>query len=197
MESLAKRHDDRAQRIANNRGENPVMNPLNGMPSVGTVLNSFREFKEGFNLIETYHPDPEVVERLKAGVQMIEDEVGELGRSLSEAPDGSGDTMAGIGVVNTAVVPAAILAVSTDGGAGGSETDAAWGDIPPVTEDGLPQPEPLEEGNNLSGQALADQLGKPGGWGTKGSPSSADLGKKPAPARAPAPAKAPDDKDNK
>lgn len=200
MESLAKRHDDRAQRLANNRGEyGNVLNPLQSLPSVGTALAQYQDFMNSFNQIEAYHPDPAVVQKLKDGMAAIEAEVGGSGRSLSEAPDGSGDTMAGIGVVNTQVVPASVLAVSTDGGGGGGERDAAWGDIPPVTEEGLPEPElPEEEGSNLAGDALSKQLGKPGGWGEKGSPSSADLrdnkDKKPQPA--PQPAKAPE-KDNK
>lgn len=76
-------------------------------------------------------------------------------RSLSEAPDGSGDTMAGVGVVNPFVVPAAVLASAEAGNGGGFKKDAGWGDTAPVTIEPLPIIDAPE--GNLNGQSLIDQ----------------------------------------
>lgn len=174
MQSLAQRHEDRARRIAMNRSERtggPVM-------GVGTAALLYRNFADARARIpENFQ------EELATALVGIDEEFAGGSRSLAESPDGSGQTMAGIGVVNTQVVPAASIAVSDDGKGSSHTKDAAWGETPPATVEPLPVVEPTS--GNVNGQALVDQLGEPGagengtGWGTTGSPSTAELKKPP------------------
>lgn len=160
MQSLANRHEDRAQRIANNRTEaNSGFN--NGSMSVGTAAIAYRDFAA----IASRLPEDQRAEFDEAR-RAIDDEFVNGYRSLAESPDGSGDTMAGIGVVNAAVVPAAMLATSDDGKGASVGSDPAWGDKP-VTMGGLPESQIDPKGGNVNGLALSDQLGDAGGWGTQ------------------------------
>ncbi len=160
MQNLALRHKDRAQRIANNRSDNSnTFN--NGSLSVGTAAIAYRDFAA----IASRLPEDQRGEFEEAR-KAIDDEFVNGYRSLAEAPDGSGDTMAGIGVVNAAVVPAAILASSDDGKGASSTNDPAWTDKP-VTASGLPESEIDPAGGNVNGLALSNQLGEAGGWGTE------------------------------
>ncbi len=163
MLSLAKRHDDRILRKANNRAE------LTGetVPDVGTAVNLARAAADAVaNLGE---------DAQEAFATAMEGYEGVSTRSLAEAPDGSGDTMAGVGVINTKVVPAASLANSQEGNGGGSafKKDAGWGDVAPPTVDGFPVVE--QRDGNVSGQALADQgAGAGEGAGTTGEGTGTD-----------------------
>lgn len=145
MLSLAKRHDDRIARKAANRSE------FTGgtTPSIGSAVTLARAAADA------------AASLTDAGKEAFADAMdgyeGVSPRSLSEAPDGSGDTMHGIGVVNPAVVPASTLAVSQEGNGGGSgfKKDAGWGDSAPTTVEPLPVVEAGE--GNVSGRALIDQ----------------------------------------
>lgn len=148
MRSLAERHEDRAARKAANRAET-VDGSAN---SVATVETMFRDAIAAQARLSD-DEKRELDESLRAA-----SEAGELGlstRSLAEAPDGSGDTMAGIGVVNTNVVPGATLASAEAGNGGGSAADAGWGSIQPVTEAPL-EPAPATDGN-AAGASLVEQ----------------------------------------
>lgn len=160
MQSLAARHEDRARRIAMNRAERGVQGATNPAISVGSVAIAFRQFMMLYSRL-----DENSVKEFEANAESIKAEFAGGYRSLAEAPDGSGDTMAGIGVVNTAVVPSAVLAKSDDGKGASISNDPAWGETAPVVVDGLPEAE-LGEGDNLNGAALNEQLGENGGWGT-------------------------------
>lgn len=155
MQSLAKRHEDRAARKAMNRTERGFVPGV----SIGAAALAYRDFFLLRNRLSAEEQD-----QLSPLMEGIEAEFAGGYRSLAEAPDGSGDTMAGIGVVNTAVVPAATLAKSDEGKGASVSNDAAWGDTAPTTVTPLPEAEPLE--GNINGQALTDQLGDAGGWGT-------------------------------
>lgn len=166
MQSLAKRHDDRIARLSANRSE------FKGdtRPSVGTAVNLARAAADAVaGLTE------EGQETFAAAMEGYE---GTSPRSLAEAPDGSGDTMAGIGVVNTRVVPAATLANSQEGNGGGAgfKKDAGWGESAPVTVEPLPIVEAPE--GNLNGQSLIDQGAGAGatdeGAGTTGKGTGTD-----------------------
>lgn len=167
MQSLAKRHEDRARRIAANRNE------FNGgtAPAVGTVALAYRNFAA---LRSRLGEDENVLAELNKAMEGIDGEFAGGYRSLAEAPDGSGQTMAGIGVVNPAVVPMQAIAADEDAGANGGsfKKDPAWGETAPVTVSGLPEAPKLDPGSNLAGQSLKDQLGQPSGWGT-GTPTTA------------------------
>jgi hypothetical protein len=167
MQSLAKRHEDRARRIADNSAERGNF----GDPalSVGSVALAYEQY---FTL-RSRLGDAELAE-LDTAIEGIEGSLDGV-RSLAEAPDGSGRTMAGIGVVNPAVVPAAVLAASDDGKGHNVGNDAGWGETKPVTVAGLPESEVDPAKGNLNGQAIAEQVGDAGGWGTTGTPSSAEL----------------------
>lgn len=133
MLPLAQRHEDRARRIAMNRsdgGGNPA-------GSVSTAENLFRDAITARARLT----DAEKAE-LDESLQLAERN-GEFdpSRSLAEAPDGSGDTLAGIGTINTKVVPG-----SPEGGNGGG--DAAWPVLPEVVK---------PEGSNAAGAALQEQ----------------------------------------
>ncbi len=156
MQTLAARHEDRAARKAMNRTEAHYAPGI----SIGSVALLYRQFAT----LATRIPENER-EELKRLTDGINEEIGFGTRSLAEAPDGSGDTMAGIGVVNTAVVPSAVLARSDDGKGASVSNDAAWGDTPPVTVAPLPEGETPD--GNINGQALVDQAGASGGWGTE------------------------------
>lgn len=142
MQPLDKRHEDRARRKADNRTERGLVGP--GV-SLGSVVNAFI----GFATLRARLSDEDrsnLDERLKG----FKEEDFLSAPSLAEAEDGN--TMAGIGVINTNVVP----------------------------EGGNKQVEPLQksdienDGRNLAGRALDEQLGDKA-WGSTGSPSSADL----------------------
>lgn len=164
MQNLAARHEDRARRKAMNRAEGRI---LGGNPaaSIGTAALAYRNFNE----LRVRLGDKELAE-LETAMQGIDAEFAGGSRSLAEAPDGSGDTMAGIGVVNANVVPAAVIAKSDEGSGASISKDPAWGDTKPVTVEPLKEVE-LDPGNNVNGQALVDQVGDisnaGGGWGTQ------------------------------
>jgi hypothetical protein len=149
MQSLAKRHDDRIARKAANRSE------FQGdtAPSVATAVNLARAAADAVATLG------------EAGAAEFEQAMqgyeGVSARSLSEAPDGSGDTMAGIGVINTKVVPAGVLAAAEEGngGGGGFKRDGGWGDTAPPTVE--PTPAPEKPNGNLNGKALSDQGAAP------------------------------------
>lgn len=153
MLSLAQRHESRAQRIADNAAE------FNGgtTGSIGTATLAYTDFVTAFARLS-----PEEQDRFNETRQNL-DEQFDGNRSLSEAPDGSGRTMAGIGVINTGVVPASVIAAEqgngggTDAGSYSGEAAAGWGATPPVTVDGLPAPSFDPEQGNLAGQSLEAQ----------------------------------------
>jgi hypothetical protein len=144
MQALDKRHEDRARRKADNRAERGNDEP--GV-SVGSVINAFREFATLRGRLSD--GDREKLETRMADIDLAEFEASP---SLAEAEDGN--TMAGIGVVNTKVVPA---------GKGVKRVEKLQASDLDV-----------QGGENLNGKALNEQLGDEA-WGTTGSPSSADL----------------------
>ena len=156
MQSLANRHDDRAKRKAMNRTERGYVPGV----SLGAVALAYRQFVE---LRARLGGDENLLNQLDEHISIIDADVGSGFRSLAEAPDGSGDTMAGIGVVNPLVVPAATLAKSEEGKGASVGNDAAFGETAPVTVAPLPEAEPVE--GNINGEALKQQLGDNGGWG--------------------------------
>lgn len=145
MQNLAKRHDDRAQRLMINRSETRG----NAAQSVGVAIQLARTAADAVAGLTD--------EGKEAFGEAMDGYEGTSPRSLAEAPDGSGQTMAGIGVVNTKVVPSATLANSQEGNGGGAgfKRDAGWGDTAPVTVEPLEAVEAPE--GNINGQALADQ----------------------------------------
>ncbi len=130
MKSLAERHLDRAQRKADNAAE------FRGgtVPDIGAAVIAGRQFAD---LIEAL-PEAERDEVKTA----LADYDPAAARSIAE--DENGNTMAGIGVVNTKVVPA-----MAEGGNGGGST-GGWVDIP-KTDLGDPN------GPNAGGAALVAQ----------------------------------------
>lgn len=141
MKSLAERHADRAKRIVANGSETAGLTAN----SVGTAALNFRTFIEstrGFS-------EDEMAE-LKEAIAEIEAEGNVL--SLAEAPDGSGRTMAGIGVVNTKVVPAGVDAPEAGNGGGTSLDNVdGWG------ASASPAATVKTAGTNLGGEALQEQ----------------------------------------
>ncbi len=143
MQDLATRHEDRARRIVANGSE------VGAFPgtSVGTVANAYRDFI----LLRARLGDDDS-DRLEASMKEVETELTGV-NSLAEAPDGSRRTMAGIGVVNTNVVPAG-LEIPEAGNGGGTTIDKVdgWG----ANESPASYTETLE-GSNLAGEALQEQ----------------------------------------
>lgn len=165
MKSLADRHEDRARRIAANASER-AGNPSN---SVATVEGLMREATAAAARLS-----PEEQDELRESLRGAEDEFGGA-RSLAEAPDGSGQTMAGIGVVNTKVVPASVLAAEAGNGGGtadwgSGEGNAGWGGTAPATVAPVPA-DPAPEGN-LNGAALEAQTGAAAGEGEGTKPAA-------------------------
>lgn len=154
MKPLADRHADRARRIVANGSE---IN-RNTAASVGTSASLYRDFIDstrGFT-------DDEKAE-LSEAIRNIHDEGITL--SLAEAPDGSGRTMAGIGVINTKVVPAGVDAPEAGNG-GGTDANSldGWG------ANASPAQHVKTGDANLGGAALAEAAaaagnGSGGGWG--------------------------------
>jgi hypothetical protein len=144
MKSLAERHEDRAKRIVANGSETSG----NTAGSTGTAAVHYRTFVESMRgLSEDQRKE------LEGDLQSIKDEVENGSYSLAEAPDGSGRTMAGIGVINTKVVPAGVD-VPEAGNGGGTEAGKVdgWGaNASPAAY------VKTTEGSNLAGQALEDQ----------------------------------------
>lgn len=143
MKPLAERHEDRARRIVANASEVGG----NSASSVGTSATLYRQFLEStVRLSESERGE------LDAQCRNITEEVMAGGFSLAEAPDGSGRTMAGIGVVNTKVVPAgtAIPEAGNGGGTGLKSVDG-WG------ANEAPAAMVAGSNTNLGGQALQDQ----------------------------------------
>ncbi len=130
MKSLAERHLDRAQRKADNAAE------FRGgtVPDIGAAVIAGRQFAD---LIEAL---PEA-ERAEVKLALADYNPADA-RSIAE--DENGNTMAGIGVVNTKVVPA-----MAEGGNGGGSA-GGWTDIPEST---LGDP----NGPNANGAALDAQ----------------------------------------
>ena len=173
MQSLAKRHEDRARRLAINSSES-IGGPVLSVGSVALAYEAYATLRAGLG------SDERLIAELDEAIVGIDENIAGGYRSLAEHPDGSGRTMAGIGVVNPLVVPAAVLAVSDGEGKGHNvNNDAAWGDTPPPTAGGTPEVDFDPEQGNINGQALTEQLGDPSGWGTPGTPKSADLDKQP------------------
>lgn len=143
MQSLAKRHEDRARRLADNKAER------NGAGDTAASLGSIAILYENFVTAAAGLSEAERKE-LAPMLEGIDSNVASGYRSLAEAEDGS--TMAGIGVVNPAVVPSKPVAVKS-----------------------LPTSDVDPEKGNLNGQALTEQLGEASGWGTAGTPKSSDL----------------------
>lgn len=145
MQSLAKRHDDRIARKAMNRSE------LVGetAPDIGSAVVLARAAADAAASL----PDA-AREAFDAAMDGYE---GTSTRSLAEAPDGSGETMAGVGVVNTKLVPAGVLANSQEGNGGGGafKKDAGWGDTAPSTVEAFGSVDAPE--GNLNGVALEEQ----------------------------------------
>ena len=102
MQSLAKRHEDRARRLADNKAER------NGAGDTATSIGSVALLYENFATAAAGLSDAEKAE-LEPMIGGIDANVQSGYRSLAEAEDGS--TMAGIGVVNPNVVPSKPVAV--------------------------------------------------------------------------------------
>jgi len=100
MQPLAKRHEDRARRLANNGAERKGDPTL----SVGTVAIAYSNYAS----LRSRLGEVELAE-LDTNIPLIDEEFSVGNRSLAEAEDGS--TMAGIGVVNPLVVPSKPTAV--------------------------------------------------------------------------------------
>lgn len=164
MKSLADRHEDRARRIAANASERSG-NPSN---SVATVEGLMRQATAAAARLS-----PEEQDELRESLRGAEDEFGGA-RSLAEAPDGSGQTMAGIGVVNTKVVPAGVHAAESGNGGGTDDWNgtgnAGWGETAPATVAPI-TPDPAPEGN-LNGAALEAQTGAAAGEGEGTKPAA-------------------------
>jgi hypothetical protein len=156
MKSLADRHADRARRIVAN-GTELANNTSN---SVGTVAALFSDFITAHGALnEDQRAEFEAV----AG--NIQAEAEARGHSLAEAPDGSGRTMAGIGVINTNVVPAAFEAPEAGNGGGTSLDNVdGWGAA------ASPAATVKTSDTNLGGEALAAQ-GADGSGGNTGDDS--------------------------
>jgi hypothetical protein len=102
MQSLAKRHEDRARRLANNKGERGgAGDPSRSIGSVALAYENFATMAAGLSEAERKELAP-ALEGINANIESGY-------RSLAEAEDGS--TMAGIGVVNPFVVPTKSVAV--------------------------------------------------------------------------------------
>lgn len=144
MKPLADRHVDRARRIVANASETRTATAA----SVGTSAVLFRNFLESTRGLSESER-----EELDSQLSVITAEVeAGGGLSLAEAPDGSGRTMAGIGVINTKVVPAGTEAPEAGNGGGtGLGSVDGWG----ANEAPAARVETTD--NNLSGQALQDQ----------------------------------------
>lgn len=166
MKPLAERHADRARRIVENGTEIGATTA----GSLGTVAAIFTDFQTAFNRLSDEEKDS-----FKESMGELEVSAGV--DSLAEAPDGSGRTMAGVGVVNTKVVPAGVDAPEAGNG-GGTNLKAVdgWGAnaSPAATTE-------TTEGSNLAGAALQEQ-----GAGSDGK-ASTKAAKTPAPAPANAP----------
>ena len=164
MQSLAKRHEDRARRLSMNAAERG--NFGDPAQSVGTVALAYRQYA----MLRVRLTNETAISELDKAIEGIDAEFAGGYRSLAEHPDGSGRTMAGIGVVTPAVVPAAVLAVSDEGKGASAGNDPAWGDIKPVTLGGEADVSFDPSAGNLNGQALSEQVGdvanSGGGWGT-------------------------------
>lgn len=143
MKSLAERHEARAQRIVSNGTELDATTS----GSLGTVIAAYGDFATAYATLTDEEKD-----QVKETFKDIDGSFGSSD-SLSEAPDGSRRTMAGIGVVNTQVVPAGVD-LPKAGNGGGTKVDSVdgWGaNASPAafTE--------TREGDNLGGAALQDQ----------------------------------------
>lgn len=145
MLNLADRHEDRARRIVANGSE------VGAFPgtSVGAVANAYRDF-----ILLRSRLGPDDNDRLEASLSEVEREL-EGVNSLAEAPDGSRRTMAGVGVVNTDVVPAGLkIPKAASGNGGGTTVDKVdgWG----ANESPATFTE-TREGDNNAGEALQAQ----------------------------------------
>lgn len=173
MQSLEKRHEDRARRIVVNGTEVG----RNTAASVGAAAALFRDFA---TVAARLNSDEQA--ELRETIGSIEDEIRNNGFSLAEAPDGSGRTMAGVGVINTKVVPAGVEAPEAGNG-GGTTVDAVDGWGANASPAGFTE---NREGSNLGGEALQEQGA---GSDLKASAKAAETPADPAPAPAPAPSK--------
>lgn len=146
MQSLAKRHEDRAKRKA----ENLAASEETTGPSLSFVESQMRHAQRAFSELSDEEKE-EVRAALEAGEENDD-------RSLAEDPTGA-HTLAGIGTINAAVVPVATLARqdSGEGGAGASSAskDAGWGETAPPSIK-TPEAAPAIVGN-ISGDALQKQ----------------------------------------
>jgi hypothetical protein len=166
MLSLEERHAERAQRIVANGSE------IAALPAVS--LGAAASFYRNYELVRNRLNEADI-KQLDDQLDTIKEEAaGAI--SLAEAPDGSGRTMAGIGVINVKVVPAAV-SVPEAGNGGGTNVDSVdgWG------ANDSPSSFVETADTNLGGQALQEQ----------GAGSDLKASKKGAAAPAPAPAPAP------
>jgi hypothetical protein len=143
MKSLAERHADRAARIVANGSE------TGGTPaaSIGTVALMFSDF---YTARAKLNEDDKA--ELDASLKTISEEIDAGTTSLAEAPDGSGRTMAGVGVINTKVVPAGVDAPEAGNG-GGTDVGSVdgWG------ANASPAATVKTSDTNLGGDALQEQ----------------------------------------
>lgn len=136
MKSLAERHADRAQRKADNASERTGFTTNTAAEAI-ILAQNVADIVSGL--------DEVALAEFKTAMQDYDPT---SSRSISEDEDGN--SMAGIGVVNTKVVPAA-----AEGGNGGGT--GGW----------VQQPEPTDfGGGNINGAALEAQTGDTSGsWG--------------------------------
>lgn len=143
MKSLAERHADRAQRIVDNGSD------VNGVGG-DLVAAATAQYYDAMTTVASLNPEQR--KAFEDGVKDFDfDEI--AGPSLAEAQDGTRRTMAGIGVVNTDVVPGAVEIPKSAAGNGGGVTKAdGWGAnaAPSLLV-------PNREGGNLAGEALQEQ----------------------------------------
>ena len=140
MKSLAERHEARAERIVSNASE------VNG--NVGNLAGAaISLFTDAMTAVAALSAEDRAT--FEDSVKDVDFEA-IVGPSLAESQDGTRRTMAGIGVVNTKVVPAG-LEVPEAGNGGGTKADG-WGAnaAPAATV-------PTDDNGNNAGRSLQEQ----------------------------------------
>lgn len=128
MKSLAERHTDRAQRKADNASEFTG----GATSNLGAAISAAQDAHNLYEGLSSDHKSE--FDKIMADF--------EPSNARSIAEDDNGNTMAGIGVINTDIVPA-----KAEGGNGGGT--GGWFDVPVVA--------PVTDGSNVSGRSLEEQ----------------------------------------
>lgn len=146
MRTLAERHEDRAQRKADNAVESADYNNAVG-GGVGHVANLMAEAETALGALTDTQKD-----ELKALMSETRDGFANPSDAYGDAFDGSGNLRtAGVGVVNPLIAPAsARQAVEGESGTAGAGGSGGWG------EDARTD---LPEGTNPNGAAVENATG--------------------------------------